>query len=151
MPTTAWKVTWIALADGAKALILVNEGSDSEPLLRVVTKSGLENPPTHEHGTDRPGRMPGPGAVHRSAVDQTDWHEFEETRFVREFSARLSRAASAGRFDRLILVAPPKVLGELREALEKAAAARVVDEVAKDLTKHPVAEIERLIARKSGP
>jgi protein required for attachment to host cells len=92
--------------------------------------------------------MPDTGKGHRSALNETDWHEFEEQRFVREFSARLNKAAHASRFDRLILVAPPKVLGELRDELEKAAAERVVDEIAKDLTKHPVDEIERAIARK---
>lgn len=148
MPATPWKTTWVAIADGAKALVLVNEGTDAEPLLKVVSKSVLENPPTHAQGSDRPGRMPDTGAGHRSALDDTDWHEFEEARFVREFSARLNKAAHANRFDRLVLVAPPKVLGGLREALEKAAAARVVVEIAKDLTKHPVDEIERMIAGK---
>ena len=148
MPAHPWKTTWVAIADGAKALVLVNEGTDAEPLLKVVSKSELENPPTHEQGTDRPGRMPDTGQGHRSALNETDWHEFEEQRFVRELSARLNKAAHANRFDRLILVAPPKVLGELRDELEKAAAERVVDEIAKDLTKHPVDEIEQAIARK---
>ena len=150
MPPTPWKVTWIALADGAKALLLVNEGTDAEPLLAVMSKAELENPPTHEQGTDRPGRYPDPSGGQRSAVQETDWHQFEEARFVREFSARLNRAAQANRFDRLVLVAPPKVLGELREALAKPASARVVAELAKDLTKHPINQIERLIARAPG-
>lgn len=150
MPPKPWKVTWVALADGAKALILLNEGTDAKPLLKVVSKSELENPPTHEQGADRPGRMPDTGAGQRSTLDETDWHEYEEARFVRELSARLSRAARAGRFNRLVLVAPPKVLGELRDALEPAATERVIAEVAKDLTGHPVDAIERLIARAPG-
>lgn len=150
MPPTAWKVTWVALADGAKALILVNEGTDAEPLLKVLAKSELVNPPTREHGTDKPGRMPDTGPAQRSALADTDWHAFEEARFVREFAGRLNRAAGAGRFDRLVLVAPPKVIGELRAALAPAAADRLVGEVPKDLTAHPVSEIERLIAKAPG-
>ena len=149
MPPKPWKTNWVAIADGAKALILVNEGTDAEPLLKVLSKSELENPPTHAQGTDRPGRMPDAGPGQRSALDETDWHEFEERRFVHEFSARLNEAAQADRFDRLVLVAPPRVLGELRGELDKPVAERLVREIAKDLTKHPVSEIERLIAEEA--
>jgi len=40
------KITWVAVADGGKALVLVNDGSDSEPLLSVLAKDELENPRT---------------------------------------------------------------------------------------------------------
>lgn len=145
MPTTAWKTTWVAVADGAKALVLVNDGTDAAPLLRVLAKAELDNPPAREQGTDKPGRYPGPIGGQRSAVETTDWHEFEEAHFVREFADRLNRAALAGRFDRLILAAPPKVLGGLRAALSPQAAARVTAELPKDLTRLPVSEMERLI------
>ena len=150
MPPKPWKTTWVVIADGAKALILLNEGTDAEPLLSVVSKSEIENPPARAQGTDRPGRMPDTGARQRSTMEETDWHEFEERRFVQEISARLNGAAQSRRFDRLVLVAPPRVLGELRGELEEPAAERVVHEIAKDLTRHPVSEIERLIARENG-
>lgn len=150
MPATAWKTTWVAVADGAKALVLVNEGSDAEPLLRVLAKAELENPPSREQGTDKPGRYPDPAGGQRSAVETTDWHAFEEARFVREFAGRLNRAARAGRFDRLILAAPPKVLGGLRAALSPQAAERVAAELPSDLTGHPVSAIERLIGKALG-
>jgi protein required for attachment to host cells len=147
MPATAWKTTWVVVADGAKALLFVNEGTDAAPLLRVLAKSELENPPTREQGTDKPGRYPDPMGGQRSAVETTNWHTFAEARFVREFAERLNRAALAGRFDRLILAAPPKVLGGLRAALSPQAADRVTAELPSDLTGHPVSEIERLIGK----
>lgn len=150
MPRSDWKTTWVAVADGCKALILVNEGTDADPLLRVVSKSELDNPPSRALGTDRAGRMPGPMARQRSAVETTDWHAFEEARFVREFAKRLDHAGQREKFDRLILVAPPRVLGELRAALPAHVRARLVTEVASDLTKHPVSEIEMRIAKRSG-
>lgn len=141
------KITWAAVADGGKALLLVNDGSDDAPVLRVLAKSELENPPAREQGTDRPGRRPDTGVGQRSAMETTDWHEFEESRFVAEFAERLNRAAGRGQFERLILVAPPKVLGQLRPALSADAAATVVAEIGSDLTKHPVDAIESHIAK----
>lgn len=148
MPPIRKKITWAAVADGTKALLLLNEGTDARPCLSVLAKSELENPPTREQGSDRPGRMADRGPGQRSALEVTDWHEFEETRFVREFAGRLNRAALRNRFERLILVAPPKVLGALRPALSPAVSERVAAEIPSDLTKHPVSEIERLIAKK---
>jgi len=42
----------------------------------------------------------------------------------------------------LVIVAPPKTLADLREAFHADVKARVIAEINKDLTKHPVSEIE---------
>lgn len=144
------QTTWAAIADGAKALILVNDGTDAEPVLTVLAKAEMENAPTREQGTDRPGRRADPSAGQRSAMETTDWHEFAEGRFVRDFAERLNRAAAHGRFDRLILVAPPKALGLLRPALSAEVTGRLAAEIPSDLTGHPVGEIERQIAKALG-
>lgn len=144
------KTTWAAVADGGKALVLVNEGTDKAPLLYVVSKDELENPRTAAQGTDRPGRRPDSGPGQRSAMEPTDWHALGEARFLRDFAGRLHAAAGAGRFERLILVAPPKVLGELRAALSPAVASLVAAEIPSDLTGHPVSEIEMHLAKAMG-
>ena len=141
------KITWIAVADGGKALILVNDGTDRAPNLRVVAKNELENPPTHLQGADQPGRRAGPGLGQSSAMEVNDWHAFEESRFIVEFAERLNRAAGRGQFERLALAAPPKVLGLLRPALSAQAAASVIAEIGSDLTGHPVDVIEKHVAR----
>ena len=43
----------------------------------------------------------------------------------------------------LVIVAPPKTLADLRNAFHVDVQARVIAEIHKDLTKHPVSEIER--------
>jgi protein required for attachment to host cells len=141
------KITWAAVADGAKALILVNEGSDTAPNMSVLSKTEFENPATREHGTDRPGRRSGGGPGLRSAMESPNWHEFEKDRFIEEFAERLNRAAQRGQFERLIVAAPPRVLGQLRPALSGQAAACVVAEIGSDLTGHRVEEIEKHIAK----
>jgi protein required for attachment to host cells len=138
------KITWIAVADGGKALILINDGTDRAPLLRVAAKNELENPPTGQQGADRPGRRAGPDQ--RSAIESTDWHAFEESRFIEELAGRLNQAAGRGQFEQLVIAAPPKVLGMVRPALSAQATALVVAEISKDLTKHPVDVIEKHVA-----
>jgi protein required for attachment to host cells len=42
----------------------------------------------------------------------------------------------------LVIAAPPRTLADLRRAFHDDVKARIVAEVGKDLTKHPVADIE---------
>jgi protein required for attachment to host cells len=135
------QTTWVAVLDGQKALLLENTGTDLKPDLTVLSKEVLDNPPTREQGTDRPGRYPDSGEGQRSAVQTTDWHEMAEADFAKEFAERLNKAAYHKRFDRLVLVAPPKVLGDLRAAVTDTLSQRIVAEVRHDLTNHPVPEI----------
>ncbi len=45
----------------------------------------------------------------------------------------------------MIIVAPPRTLGELRKHYHKEVEKRLAGEIAKDLTGHPVPEIEKII------
>ena len=53
----------------------------------------------------------------------------------------LDQAAAAGAFERLILVAPPRTLGDLRAALAAATRKRVTGELDKDLTQVSLGEM----------
>lgn len=75
-----------------------------------------------------------------------DWHELEEHRFAEEIARGLAGLAGSGDLHAVVLVAPPKVLGDLRAAMPKTLRALVVGELSKDLTKHPVDQIERILA-----
>lgn len=136
--------TNIVVADGSRALFLRNAGDDGLIDLKVFDQEEIDNPPTREQGTDKPGRFndAGPG---RSAVADTDWHELEKERFAHHLAERLYKLVQKRPHTKLILVAAPKVLGEMREALHKEVGACVIGELAKDLTHHPVSEIEKIV------
>lgn len=136
---------WVVVADGEKALFLRNEGDAKFPNLQVVRRVEQDNPPSHEQGSDRPGRFNDGPNVHRSAVDDTDWHRLGKERFADEIAQRLYAMATKGEFEDIVLVAPPLVLGEMRRKLHKMVAERVRGEVPKTLTNHPVWEIETLL------
>jgi protein required for attachment to host cells len=128
--------TWIVVADGARARVFENTGPGKglEPLPGRVLETEVR--PAREILADRPGRSfdrKGPG---RHALEPTvDWHRFQKQEFARKLSERLDRAAQSDAFDRLILVAPPRSLGDLRASIGEAVRQRLVGELAKDLTR----------------
>ncbi len=139
---------WVLVGDGEKAIILRNEGDAEYPNLVVERSFEHENPPTREQGTDRPGRYKDPPATtnsQRSAFEATDWHRIEKSRFAKAIAERLYKLAHANRFEKLIVVAPPATLGDLRGAFHEEVTRRVVAEVDKTLTQHPVYEIEKVL------
>jgi protein required for attachment to host cells len=48
----------------------------------------------------------------------------------------------------IVVIAPPRVLGELRQELSAKAKGKVKGELDKDLTRHPLPEIEKALARE---
>jgi protein required for attachment to host cells len=132
----------VLVSDGRKALFLKNQGDDLYPNLQVEqVLQAPDNPQTQQQGTDRPGRASMLGR--RSAVDQTDWHDIAERKFAGEVAEVVNAACAAGAAKAIVIAAPPRTLAELRSRLSEAAQRRIVAEVNKDLTKHPVYEIEQ--------
>jgi protein required for attachment to host cells len=132
----------VFVGDGRKALFLRNEGDEKFPNLRIEKVFEDENPSSHEQGTDRPGRVAESAATgRRSAVEPTDWHHIEEHRFARRVAAALEQMVRASKAK--AFVAPPKTLADLRDAFHADVNACVVAEIHKDLTNHPVWEIEK--------
>lgn len=138
--------TWVVVADGAKALLLENTGTTEAPQLRLVAKASIDNPPTREQGTDQPGRMDGPAGAPGSAMEQTDFHRLAEEGFARDLAADLEARLAAGEMKRLVLAAPPQMLGSLRAAMGAGLASAVVAELPKTLTGQPTPEIAKIVA-----
>lgn len=136
---------WVLVGDGRKALFFINKGSRDLLDLRVVETRIDENPATRDQGTDRPGRAFASVGGARSAVGDTDWHEVEEERFARAIAERINAGAEANEFSEIVIVAPPRTLGEIRKDLSKKAQSKVAGELGKDLTRHPLADIEKAL------
>jgi len=134
----------VFVGDGRKALFLRNAGDATLPNFKVERVFTDEDPPTHEQGTDRPGRaFKRAGTNLRSAVETTDWHELEKERFAANVAAALERLVRAEKVKKIVVVAPPRTLAELRHAFHADVKNRIVAEIDKDLTKHPIWEIEK--------
>ena len=141
--------TCILVTDGSKMLLFRNEGDADYPKLTRLAKTEDENPSDRAQKSDGPGRTSAMAAGgRRSAYQETDFHRQEEERFARRTAAMLGRRAAAAEFERLVVVADPRTLGVLRDHYPPALKKVVTAEVAKDLVKHPVAEIERILGKE---
>lgn len=134
----------LLVADGRKALILENTGTPDRLAFAVVAEMAQANPPTRAQGTDKPGRMPDPGPGQRSAMEQTDFHQLAEDQFVKEAVAAFAKEVAA-RGVRAALIAPPKALAVARAALPAALNGSLIGTLDKDLTKHPLSEIAKVL------
>src|SRR5688500_6520422 len=138
--------SFVVVADGAKMLFFRNEGDAEFLKLEVERKREQPDRPDRDWKTDEPGRAFSSVSSGRSAYEETDFHQLEEDRFAAETAELLRKRALQNEFESLIIVAPPKTLGELRKHYHKEVEKRLAGEIAKDLTGHPVEEIEKLIS-----
>ena len=140
------KGTWVLIADGEKALFLRNDLDEENLDLNVVRIEEQDNPSDREQSANRPGRMQDTGVGQRSALDDTDWHELAKERFADDLADILYKQAHKGRFDEIVICAAPKTLGELRDKLHKEVASKVIAEIPKDLTNHPLDKVEQMLS-----
>ena len=137
------KGDWVVVCDGGQALVLENVGEAKFLNLKTIEVLEQKDLPTHELGTDAPGRAFNSVGNLRSSVGQTDWHDEAERQFLTQLAHRLDAAVAAGKTKSMIIVAPPRALGVLRPAYSHTLKDAVRAEVDKDFVKMPVHEIEK--------
>ncbi len=135
----------VVIADGEKMLFLRNEGDEKYPNLEVERKRTQDNPPDRELGTDKPGHQQESAAPGSRAYDETDFHQLAEDRFAKETAELLKKRALNNDFEKLIIAAPPRTLGEMRKHYHVEVENRLAGEVDKELTGHPLVDIEKII------
>ena len=70
----------------------------------------------------------------------------EEDGFAAGIADLLNRQVLDGKITDLVVVAAPRALGELRKHYHQKLSAKLVGEIAKDLTGHAVHDVEKAIA-----
>jgi protein required for attachment to host cells len=88
------------------------------------------------------------GSEHKGALHghgEINPKETQERRFAHTLAHVLERGHASSAFAKLALVAPPKLLGELRENLSRALQTATVAEIHKDYTHSGVEELMRLL------
>jgi len=158
----------VLVADGRKLLFLRNEGDAEYPNLVVENAQEHVNPADRDQKTDAAGgssstqmgsgapsvarggsnHASGGGAQFapsRGSMGEADYHQLEEDRFAAEAAEMLKKRALANDFEALMIVAPPKTLGELRKHYHKEVEHRLKGELDKDLTGHPIEAIEKAL------
>jgi len=135
---------FVFVGDGRKALFLRNEGDEKYPNLKTEGVFEDINPSTHEQGSDQPGRVSKAfDSGRRSAVEPADWHHIEEHRFAGMVATAMEKVVRERKVPALVVVAPPKTLADLRGAFHADVRSRIIAEINKDLTRHPLGDIEK--------
>ncbi len=122
----------VLVVDGSRMLILRNKGHEAKPDLEVITEDVMKNPASREMMSDGPGRGHESMSPNSHAYEATDIHQRREDDFGRDALAQLCKLA--GPKDRLVLIAPPRMLGVLRKLFDKDVESRMVAEINKDLS-----------------
>jgi protein required for attachment to host cells len=135
--------TWVLIADAGRARVLESRG----PGTGLHAVDGLsfaqDTPPSRELGRDQPPRsFDSVGSGRHAMEPRNDPHRAQKLDFARQLADVLGAALAQKSFDKLVVVAPPPFLGDLRGVWPAPVAAAIVGEIAKDLTKAPTLELE---------
>ncbi len=137
MPTP---IEWALIADAQHARILEREAPAGAWRERMEDRIEIIDPPSRAMGSDRPGRSQESASAARHAIEpRTDPHREAKRAFAVRLADHLE--AASGSYARLLLVAPPAFLGDLREALGDAARRKLRGTLDKDLAALPLADL----------
>ncbi len=135
----------VLVADGRKMMFLRNEGDAVHLHLVVEHAEELNNPDAREQKTDSAGRSGTMGRPGQNSFGEADFHQLAEDRFAADAAELLKQRALSGAFESLIVVAPPRTLGELRKHYHASVSDKLAGEIHKDLTGHSMLDIEAAI------
>jgi protein required for attachment to host cells len=125
----------VALANGERLIIMRNVGQPFEPKLEKVSEPDLllTNFSAGVRHQDPAGQRNG----------STDLDELAHGAAIAEW---FNKATLNGAHEPVVIAADPKTLGQIRQHCHQELEARIVGEVAKDLTNQPLEAIERALA-----
>ena len=127
--------TGILIADGAHARVYLNTGPGHGISEIKEYAKDIDLKASRDIDADRPGRSFDSGGEGRHAMEPpTDAKRHAKDEFARALAEKINAAMTAGEFDRLVLVASPVTLWDLRQHLSKQSSDNIHGEIAKDLT-----------------
>ena len=125
----------VAVVDGERFVLFRNAGSSAEPRLEDAQEVTVE------------GENFSAGVKHQDPVSQrhgrTDLEELAHATAAAEW---LNRAALDGTIEKLVVIADPKSLGEMRRHYHGKLEEKLVGEVDKTMTGEPADKIAKAIA-----
>ena len=126
--------TLFIIADGGRARFVEKRiGEMVFDTVREVTSDTA-----HRHSHDHSGRVHESAASARHGIEARHAPDaLRKQDFLRGIADELNRGRHRGDFERLVLVAPTRPLGQLVDALDAETEASVVSRLRKDLTRVP--------------
>ncbi len=133
--------TLVLLANEREARLLENDGvGKGLRQLRHVDRTALSGEDIAY--AERPGRsQAAPGGAHHAMEPPTSEIRQNRERFAADLTGLLEATWRKSGHDRLIVAAPPKMLGALRDRMPKPLAEALTGDIAKDLLHTPLDEL----------
>lgn len=145
---------WVLLADGHNARLLqgTRPFDDLHGVDGGVVEPAVAHRFAHDVDSDRPGRAySSADGGSRSAIEPSeDPIRAEERAFAQDLAQKLDHGARDGKYDRLIIAAPPRFLGDIRTVLGASARAKLNAAIDKDLVKTPAADLPKALMAAIG-
>jgi protein required for attachment to host cells len=141
----------VLVADGKKMLFLRNQGDEGIIDLRTEAHDQRDDRKDREIKTDAAGSQGQSAGYGRDSMEEIDFHQQDEDRWVKDAAEELKRRALRNDFEALVLVVPPKALGVLRKELHNEVERRVVLTINKEMTDRPIPDIEQLLVGEAAP
>lgn len=126
--------TWYVVADGGKARILTL----ADGAMRAVQQFDNSG-----HGSTDADES---GEISQLKAPKADPREQIKALFAKHVAKVLNEAVRANNVDEIVLAAPPHMLHDIREGLDKAATAKLGKSFSKDLTNTPDHELAAYFA-----
>lgn len=135
---------WVLVADAARARLFESNaaGTALNEMLGWIHPETREGDTREDTGGGRLFRS-GRQASHYQGDNIMAPIERETRNFARALARELNTAYRDHRYEELVLVAPPRMLGELRQQLDDAVEAHLAGTLDKDLTRLPATGIAR--------
>src|SRR6476659_7825009 len=135
----------VLVADGRKILFFRNHGDENQIDLRTEAHDERQDRKDREIKSDAPGTVQQSAGYGRSTYEETDFHQQEEDRWIKDAAEELKTRVLRNDFDSLAIIAPPKALGTLKKCLHKEVERRVVCTINKEMSGRPIPDIEALL------
>ena len=133
---------WVLVADGGAARVF-RKAQAYEEIYAVKSK--------HQHHTSKELVTDKDGAFyasrHHTKGNASNHHAQAETAFIRELADYLKQSHLAGAFKEIIIIMPPKAMGEMRKYLDVQIKCTVKEEIIKDYTHIKSSDLVRKILK----
>ena len=138
--------TWVLVAESSRAKFYQTKNRRT-PITEI---EALAHPESRLHEgdlvADSAGRDGGTvGQGRHNMNEKTSAKEQEANGFAKVLASRLDSARNNGKFNKLVLIAPPAFLGLLRDSLSKEVMAMVSRQVDKNLVQKPAETIREYL------
>lgn len=139
----------IVVADERKASFYDTSRPDGPLLQQGEIQNDSAGLKEQDLETDRAGRRYGSAGHHHGVDGERSTRQHELTLFARKVAQRIDQDRMAKAFDKLVIIAPPKVLGLLRQSLPTPVQGFIAAEIPKDLAHHGDDAIRDVVPRET--